>query len=38
MAVLAFSTTAGFSTECRFKINCEESVEEIEYEFGYPFS
>ncbi|GIY87433.1 synaptophysin [Caerostris darwini] len=40
MAILAFSTTAGFSTECKFSINCggDEDDIDIEYEFGYPFS
>ncbi|GIY64394.1 synaptophysin [Caerostris extrusa] len=40
MAILAFSTTAGFSTECKFSINCggDEDDIDVEYEFGYPFS
>ncbi|GBM31168.1 Synaptoporin [Araneus ventricosus] len=39
MAILAFSTTAGFGTECSFTINCAEDNEiEIPYELGYPFA
>ncbi|GFY62543.1 UNVERIFIED_CONTAM: Synaptophysin [Trichonephila clavipes] len=41
MAILAFSTTAGFSTECEFSVSCGEGKDDdipVEYEFGYPFS
>ncbi|KAG8199516.1 hypothetical protein JTE90_009362 [Oedothorax gibbosus] len=42
MAILAFSTTAGFSAECKFTIECASDkpngIKEVEYEFGYPFS
>ncbi|KFM77524.1 Synaptophysin-like protein 2, partial [Stegodyphus mimosarum] len=42
MAILAFSTTAGFSTECEFSM-CEKLTNDVtdasvKYEFGYPFS
>ncbi|XP_035229708.1 synaptoporin-like [Stegodyphus dumicola] len=42
MAILAFSTTASFSTECEFSM-CEKLTNDVtdasvKYEFGYPFS
>ncbi|XP_055937205.1 synaptophysin-like isoform X1 [Argiope bruennichi] len=41
MAILAFSTTVGFVTECAFTITCGDTKEneiKIAYNFGYPFA
>lgn len=41
MAILAFATTAGFSTECEFNVPCTGSKEDdklVSYDIEYPFS